>query len=156
LDSVDKVIWILPFLAFLDVISTLYLESLGYPLAEYETGLLARFFVLAGLTYLYAVVYLPIVAGFAYVLWYIKNRGLGSSGLFDKGIFLFLVGVACFSYMRLTDTFIGNFFMPYIVSGRISRFSVALLTYLSAALTLSLYVWHDVAVRMKSNGNEKK
>lgn len=38
LDSVDKIIWVLPFLSVLDVISTLYVESLGYSLALYEAG----------------------------------------------------------------------------------------------------------------------
>lgn len=116
LDSVDKTIWILSFLSILDVISTLYVESLGYSLVLYETGFFAGYFVGAGLTYVYIVMYLSSVSIVAYVLWYIKNKKLNSSVFFDKVIFLFLVGVACYIYVRLTVAFVGNFMLPYFVS----------------------------------------
>jgi len=116
LDNIDKVIWILPFLGVLDVTSTLYVESLGYSLALCEPGFFARFFVVAGLIYFYIPAYLLIIVGLAYALWYIKNRKLDSSNFFDKIIFLFLVGVACYVYMRLTDAFIGNFIFGRILS----------------------------------------
>jgi hypothetical protein len=102
LDSVDKIIWILPFLSILDVISTLYVESLGYSSVLYEAGFFARYFVGAGLTCVYIVIYLSSVSIVAYVLWYIKNKKLNSSVFFDKVIFLILVGVACYIYVRLT------------------------------------------------------
>jgi hypothetical protein len=156
LDSVDKVIWISPFLGVLDIVSTLYVESLGYSLSQYETGFLARVFINAGFTYLYIPVYLIILAVFAYALWYIKNRKLDSSRTFDKILFLFLVGAACYIYVRITVTFIGNFLLPYRVSGRVSWFLINLLIYLSTVFTLSLYVWRDVTVWVRSNGNKKK
>ena len=92
LDSVNKIIWILPFLSVLDVIFTLYVESLGYSLALYEAGFFAGYFVGAGLTYVYVVIHLLGVGVVAYVLWYIKNKKLNSSVFFDKVFFLFLVG----------------------------------------------------------------
>jgi len=155
LDNVDTVIWILPFLGILDVISTLYVESLGYSLAFYEAGLFARFFVSVGLIYFYIPVYLLIIVGLAYVLWYIKNRKLDSSNLFDKIVFLFLVGVTCYVYMRLTDAFIGNLFLPYFIARGISRLSVAWLIYLSTAFTLSLCLWRDVIEWVKTDGNKE-
>jgi len=68
LDSVDKIVWVLPFLSVLDVISTLYVETLGYSLALYEVGFFAGYFVGAGLTYVYVVIYLLGVSVVAYVL----------------------------------------------------------------------------------------
>jgi len=156
LDSVDKVIWVLPFLAVLDVSSTLYVESLGYSLELYEVGFLASFFVGAGLTYFYIIIYLLIIIGFAYVLWYIKNKELNPSRFFDKIVFLLLVGVACYIYMRLTAAFIGNFLLPYIVSGRTSWVLVAFLAYLSTAFALSIYLWQDVVTWVRASGNKKE
>jgi len=156
LDNVDKVIWVLPFLGVLDVVSTLYLESLGYSLALYEVGLFARFFISFGLFYFCIPVYLLIIVGFAYVLWYIKNRKLNSSNRFDKVIFLMLVGVTCYVYMRLTDAFIGNLFLLYLVARGTSRFSVTLLIYLSTAFTLSVYLWGEVITWVMANGDKKE
>lgn len=156
LDSVDKVIWVSPFLGVLDIVSTLYVESLGYSLSQYEAGLLARIFINAGLTYLYIPVYLLILSAFAYALWFIKNRKLDSSRNFDKILFLLLVGAACYVYVRITVTFIGNFLLPYRVSGRVVGFLINLLIYLSTAFTLTIYLWRDVMMWVKSNGNKKK
>ncbi len=155
LDSVDKFILVLPFLAILEVASALYVESLGYPLVRYEAGFFSRFFVGAGLTYVYAVIYLLIIVGFAYVLWYIKKK-LSSSHSFDKVIFLFLVSVTCYIYMRLTAAFIGNFLLPHILSRGVNWFSLNLLIYLSTALSLVFYLWRDVIIwlRAKGEGNE--
>lgn len=156
LDSVDKIIWILPFLSVLDVISTLYVESLGYSSVLYEAGFFARYFVGAGLTYVYIVIYLSSVSIVAYVLWYIKNKKLNSSVFFDKVIFLILVGVACYIYVRLTVAFVGNFLLPYFVSGRASWFSINLLVYLSTAFTLFFYLWRDVIDWVRGNDGEKE
>jgi len=68
LDGVDKIIWVLPFLSVLDVVSTLYVESLGHSFALYEASSFAGYFVGAGLTYLYIVIYLLGVSVVAYVL----------------------------------------------------------------------------------------
>lgn len=156
MDSVDKVIWILPFLGVLDVISALYAESLGYSLVPYEIGLSARFFASIGLFYFYIPIYLLIIVGIAYILWYIKNRKLSPSDLFDKVVFLFLVGITCYLYMQLTVAFIGNFFLPYFVDGKISWSSVALLAILSTAFTLAYYLWRDVLTWLKTSENKKK
>jgi hypothetical protein len=156
LDNIDKIIWILPFLSVLDVISALYVESLGYSLALYEAGFFAGYFVGAGLTYVYIVVYLSSVSIVAYVLWHIKNKKLNSSVFFDKVIFLFLVGVACYIYIRLTVAFIGNFVLPFLVSGRVSWFSINLLAYLSTAFTLFFYLRRDVIDWVRENGSKKE
>jgi hypothetical protein len=74
------------------------------------------------------------------VLWYIKNKKLNPCVFFDKVIFLFLVGVACYIYVRLTIAFVGNFMLPYFVSGGVSWFSINLLVYLSTAFTLFFYL----------------
>lgn len=100
----------------------------------HEAGFFAGYFVGAGLTYVYIVMYLSSVSIVAYVLWYIKNKKLNSSVFFDK--VFFLVGVACYVYVRLTVAFVGNFMLPYFVSGRASWFSINLLVYLSTAFTL--------------------
>jgi len=156
LDSVDKIICVLPFLSVLDVIYTSYVESLGYSLALYEAGFFAGYFVGAGLTYLYIVIYLSGVSVVAYVLWYIKNKKLNSSVFFDKIIFLLLVGVACYIYVRLTIAFVGNFMLPYFVSRRAYWFSINLLVYLSTAFILFFYLWRDVVDWVRGNGGEKE
>lgn len=156
MDNVDKVIWVLPFLGLLDVISTLYAEGLGYSLALYEVGFFARYFVGAGLAYIYIVIYLLGISMVAYVLWYIKNKKLDCSLFFDKIIFLFLVGVTCYIYIRLTVAFVGNFLLRFFVSGRVSWFLVTLLTYLSTASTLGFYLWRDVVAMVRANGGEKE
>lgn len=155
LDNVDKVTWVLPLLGVFDVISTLYLESIGYSLTLYEASPFARFFVSVGLFYFCIPVYLLIIAGFAYLFWYVKNRKLDSSNLFDKAIFLMLVGVTCYFYMRLTDAFIGNLSLPYLVTSGTSRFSIALLVYLSTAFTLSVYLWRDVVKWVMASEDKK-
>ena len=55
---------------------------------------------------------------------------------YEKVIFLFLVGVACYIYVRLTMVFVGNFMPLYFVSRRAFWFSVNLLVYLSTAFTV--------------------
>jgi hypothetical protein len=156
LDSVDKVIWVLPFLAALDVISTLYVESLGYPLISHEAGLFAGFFVKAGMVYVYAPIYLLLIIGFSYVFWYIKNKKLDPSNPVDKAVFMLLVVAACVIYVNLTAAFIVNFLLPSIFSRGISEAYIKVLIYLSSAFSLGLYLWHDVVVWVKSNGGEEQ
>jgi len=144
LDSVDKVIWVLPLLGFLDVASTLYAESLGHSLLIHEAGGVARFFVDAGLTYVYVVIYLLGICVFSYCLWDIKNKKLKHSNSLDKVVFLLLVGVACYVYIRLTVVFTTNFLLPYSGTTLIPFFWVSLIVYLSTASTLFLYLWRDV------------
>jgi len=155
MDNIDKVIWVLPFLGVLDVVSTLYVSNLGYPLKFYETGVLANFFIFSGLTYVYIFVYLAILVFFSYLFWYIKNERLISSRFPDKILFLLLLGVVFYIYMRLTATFSINFLLPFLISGNLSNFSVSLLIYLSTAFTLVLYTWQDVIRWISENENRK-
>ncbi len=156
MDSADKVIWVLPFLAALDVISTLYVESLGVSLAEHEAGFFASFFVRAGWVYVYIPVYLLIIISISYALWYIKNKKLDPSNAVDKTVYVLLVVAACFIYVNLTSAFIVNLFLPSIVSREISVFYINMLIYASSAFSLILYLWHDVVVWVKTNGEEKQ
>lgn len=157
MDSVDKIIWILPVLAVLDVASTFYVDSLDYPLLYYERGFFANIFLSAGwfYVYIYAVIYLLIIIGMTYVLWYIKNRTLRRSETADKVIFIVLVGVTCFFYVRLTMTFVTNFFLPYILQRNIDLLWIDMVVTLSALFTLAYYLWHDVTVWMTSDDSKQ-
>lgn len=156
LDDVDKVILVLPFLGFLDILSTLYVQALGYPLLLYEFGFFASFFVSVGLTYFYAVVYLLIFGAFVYFLWFTKNKELSPSHFFDKIIFLFIVTIVCFICLRLTAVSVGNFLLPYFVAGKVSREIVIILTYLSTAFALIFYLRRDVFKWVKSDDTAKE
>lgn len=154
LDSVDKIVLILPLLGFLDVLSTLYLQARGYPLELYEFGFFASFFVGVGLTYFYAVVYLLILGAFAYFLWLIKNKELNPFHFFDKVVFVFLVGVVCYVFLRLTAVSVGNFLLSYFVADKVSSGPVMVLTYLSTAFALAFYLRQDIVKWVKSDGAE--
>jgi hypothetical protein len=156
LGNVDKIIWVLPVLALLDAISTLRLESLGYPLSQYEKGFFATFFVNAGLiyAYLYAVLYVLLVVGISYVLWYIKKK-LDRSNTVDKGIFLALVGVTCYIYVRLTEALSINFFLPAILDRGIGLLWLTAFIYVSCVISLSFYLWSDVLAWVRSNSEQK-
>jgi hypothetical protein len=156
LDNVDKVILTLPILGTLDVLSTLYVESLGYSLEAYEVGFFASFFVHSGLAFFYAIVYLLIISALAYFLWFIKNKELTPSHFLDKILFVLLIVVVYYVFVGLTVVSVGNFLLPGFVEGRVLRFPVILLTYLSTAVTLSLYLWQDIARWLKANGNKKE
>lgn len=153
LDSVDRVIWVLPVLAFMDVVSTFLVERLGYNLARYETGFFARVFVNSWWIYAYAVVYVLGIAAISYALWDIKNKRLEPSRLVDKAIFLFLVVVAYLVYVRITVAFVVNVLLPYLVNGDISLTLVTWLIYLSTAFSLGFYVWHDVLAWVRTDGS---
>ncbi len=151
MDGLDNVIWVLPILAVFDIASTLYVDSLGYHLIQYEGGFFARFFVHAGLTYVYAVIYLLMMVGFAYALWYIKNRLLSPSILYDKVFFVILVGATCCMYTTLTATFIGNLFLPYTFY-RGNMLSLNAIVYLGTILGLAFYLWSDIADWLTTQG----
>lgn len=156
MDSVDKVIWILPFLAVADVATTLYAQSLGYSLLEYEAGYFALMAVLADLIYVYAFVYVLIIAGFSFILYYIKKR-LDPLRVFDKVLFLFLVVATGYIYTTLTATFIGNLVVPLAGTRGVGWwYMVRILAYFSCVLSLVFYLWHDVLkwVRTKGEKNE--
>lgn len=158
MDEVDNVVWVLPFLALLDAVSTLYVASLGYSLGLYEQGFFPGFFVRAGSTYayVYAVIYVLIMTGVAYLLWYIKNRGLVPSRRFDKGLFVVLVVVTVYIYMRLTAAFILNFLLPNVLSSGIGLFTLTVIIYASCALSLSIYLWRPVLSWVRTDGIEKE
>lgn len=158
MDAVDRVIWILPFLALLDVISTFYAASLGYSLAKYNWELFAYLFVGAGSIYVYpyAIIYLAIVVGVAYALLYIKNRKLRPSHTPDKVIFLVLVGVIFYIYMRVTAAFLMNFFLPTIIERGTNMLELVLLIYVGSALSLGFYLWDTVLSWVRRIESEKK
>jgi hypothetical protein len=149
-----RIILTLPVLAALDVLSTLYMESLGYSLEVYEVELFASFFVHAGLTYFYAIAYLLIISVLTYFMWFVKNKVLNWSHFFDKVLFLLLIIVVYYVFIGLTVVCVGNFLLPSFIESRVSRFPVILLTYSSAALILSLYMWQDIARWLKANSSE--
>lgn len=149
MDSVDYTICVLPVLAALDVVSTLYVASLGVSLFYYEAGFFARLAVLSGLIGVYAVVYVLIVVGFAYFLWRVKNRMLNPLDFGDKLLFLSLVCAVCYVYITLTVVVIGNFFLPHIVRRGISVFSFNAVVYFGSALGLFFFLYGDVVVWLR-------
>lgn len=155
LDSVDKIIWILPVLAVLDVASTFYAESRGFRLAEFEAGFFASLAVHADLVYAYAVIYVAIIVGFSFVLWYIKKR-LDPSRGFDKLLFLLLVVVIGYVYTTISVAFIGNFFLPSALERGINWQSVRLVAYGGCILSLVYYLWSDVAFWLRKKEEESE
>lgn len=153
MDNVDRVLWILPVLAFMDVASTFFMESLGYNLTRYETGFFARIFMNSWWIYAYAVAYILGIAAISYALWDIKNKRLEPSRLVDKAVFLFLVVVAYLVYVRITVAFVVNILLPYLISGAVSLTLVTWLIYLSTAFSLGFYIWHDVLTWVRTNGD---
>ena len=158
MDAIDNVIWILPFLALLDVISTFYTEILGHSLQSYGWELFASFVYVfpSFYAYFYALVYLLIVVGIAYVLLYIKNKVLKPPRTLDKAVFLILIGVVFYIYMRLTTAFIMNFFLPTIIQRGLDMFQLTLIIYAGSVLSLGFYVWDTVFSWMRHDDSEKK
>ncbi len=155
MDSVDKIIWILPFLAMMDVISTFYVQSRNFDLNRYEVGFLARLALLSGIIYVYAVIYILIILGFSYALWHIKKK-LTPSKVFDKVIFVFLVAVTAYIYVTISATFIVNFLLPAIVERNINWSSVVLVTYAATLGSLIFYVGQDVMVWLRTKGEKNE
>lgn len=156
MDAIDNVIWILPFLALLDVISTFYVASQNSP--SYEWGVFALFFVGAGpfYVYLYAMIYLLIVVGIAYLLLFVKNKELNPSRRLDKAVFLILIGIVFYIYMRLTAAFIMNFFLPTIKQRGLGMVQLTVIIYAGSALSLGFYLWDTVLSWMRYDASEKK
>lgn len=157
MDSIDKGIWILPFLAVLDVISTFSVIGQDYPLQYYEYGMLASFFVRAGTAYvsLYIFIYLLIIVGFSYMVSNIKSRRLKRSEPSDKILFLLLVSATCYAYTRLTVAFSMNFFLPLLVARSVDLVWLSIVVGLGASFSLMLYIWPDLRAWVESNGKEK-
>ena len=154
LDNIDKIIWVLPFLAIMDVVSTFYVESQNFDLHQYEVGFFARLALLSGVIYVYAVIYVLIVIGFSYVFWYIKKK-LTPSELLDKIVFVFLVVVTGYIYVTISATFIVNFFLPAIIQRGINWNNVVLVTYLATLASLIFYVGQDAIVWLRTKGEKK-
>ena len=155
LDRVDKVIWILPLLGVLDVLSTFYVEWQGYPLVVYEAGFLASFFTELGLLYAYVPVYLLFLVGVATALWFIKNKVLHPSHAFDKALFFLLVLVAGYVCVRLAITITGNVLLPYYTTGKVSMSIITVVISLSTALALTLYLREEILLWLKTNGERE-
>lgn len=158
MDTVDKIIWILPVLAVFDVASTLYAGSKVHDLQYYEHGLFASFSLTLGWVYLYvdAVIYVLIVIGISYFMWYIKNRKLSPLNSVDKVVFLILVGATCYIYVRLTVAFVTNFFLPALIDRSINLYWLSVIVGISCLFSLGYYMWRDVLAWVKAGGGEKK
>ncbi len=158
MDEVDKAVWVLPLLALLGAVSGFYVGSLGYPSQFYERGFFASLFLQSGLMYmyLYAVIYLLIMVGVAYVLWYIKNRELKSSRMLNKVFFLVLIGVVFCVYLRLTATLAVNFLLPSVLNRRLNVFWLTVIIYASSALGLGGYLRQAVLAWVKPHDKKEK
>jgi len=145
LDSVDKVVVVLPFLAILDVVAALYVKSLGDPFAQYKVGLFAKFpsgIDLISL-YIYVVAYLIAMFGLAIALLYLKDRLESSNDLGRLGL-LAVAGIACFLYVVLSEGLIVNFFLRSILDRGIDLFWLTGVVYFAAAFSVGFYVWRDL------------
>jgi len=118
LSRINMAIWILPVLGFLDVVTTFYVSSLGYPLERHEVGLFASYFARMGLLLYYVPLYLIILSIFSFVLWQMKNS-LNPLSNIDKLIFGFLIFVLCFVYGKISATIASNILLPYYLQGRL-------------------------------------
>ncbi len=145
MDSVDKVVVVLPFLAILDVVAALYVKSLGDPFAKNKVGLFANF--LSGIDlislYIYVVAYLIVMFGLAIALLYLKDRLESSSDLGRLGL-LAVAGIAGFLYVVLSEGLIVNFFLRSILDRGIDLFWLTGVVYFAAAFSVGFYVWHDL------------
>lgn len=150
-------IWILPFLALFDVISTFYAWGKVSSLQGYNWEFFASF-VSVGSTYayFYAAVYLLIVVGIAYVLLFIKNKVLKPPRTPDRVIFLILVGVVFYIYMRIAAALLMNFFLPSIIERGLSMSELPLIIYAGSVLSLGFYVWDNVLAWVRNSGDKKK
>jgi hypothetical protein len=158
LDAIDNVIWILPFLALLDIISTFYIGGRGYALGSYEWELFALLFARGGsfFVYLYAAIYLLIMVGIAFALLFVKNKKLNPSRRPDKAVFLIMIGVVFYIYMRLTAAFIMNFFLPSIIQRGLDMLQLTFFIYVGAFVSLGFYTWDTVLSWMRHDDSEKK
>jgi len=105
-------IWIIPVLGVLDVATTFYISSLGYPLEEYEIGFFASYFARMGLLPYYVPVYLAILFAFSFIFWRIKNA-LDSSSTMDKFVFGLLIFALCFIYGKISTVIASNVLLPH-------------------------------------------
>jgi len=145
LDEVDNVILILPFLAVLDIVSTFYAAGQEPSMVPYEGGSFSNFFVAGSIyVYFYAVIYMLIITGIAYLLWHIKKSVLSPSRALDRALFIVVVVVAMYVYARLTTAFLLGFFLPEIVSRGVSIFNLAIIIYAFSFVSLAFYIGHTV------------
>lgn len=157
MDSVGKVILVLPFLAILDVVAALYVRSLNHPLVKHEVGLFASLFGPADLvfTYIFVVSYLILFFVVALVLWGVKIR-LNPSDAFGKVVFLLVLLVVGALYVVLSEGFIINLFLPSILEKGIDLYWLSTIVYLSALFCLVFYVWSDTVSWVKYRDEERK
>ena len=150
-------IWVLPFLALLDIISTFYVAGQGYSLGFYEGGSFSIFFVGGGsiYSYFYAVIYMLVVAGLAYLLWHIKNKVLEPSRAFDKALFVIVVVVTVYIYASLTVAFLLNFFLPEIITRGISIPMLTVVIYGGSIVSLGIYLWRAILSWVRSGESKR-
>lgn len=155
MDSVDKVLCVLPFLAVLDVIAALYAKGLGTPYSWHDVGLFASYLFTTSQIYLYmhVFVYLIVAFGIVTVLLYVKSR-LDSSRVVGRLGLLAIVGIAAVVYVVLSEGFIINFLLQPIIDRGIDLFWLAAIVYSAAAFSVGFYVWHDVILWVRSNDKQ--
>jgi hypothetical protein len=157
LDELDTVIWILPFLGLLDIISAFYAAGRGYSLGSYEGGSFSSLFVAGGSIYgyFYALIYMLIIGGIAYLLWHIKNKVLEPSRAFDKALFVIVVVVTVYIYASLTVAFLLNFFLPEIITRGISIPMLTVVIYGGSIVSLGIYLWRAILSWVRSGESKR-
>lgn len=145
MDNVDKILCILPFLAILDVISVLYVKSLGDPFATYRLSLFADFLSGTDLIsiYVHVVVYLIVMFGLPLVLLYVKD-GFGTSSVLGRVGLFTVATIAGALYVFLSEGFIINFFLRSVLNRGIDLFWLTTVVYLAAAFSVVFYIWNDL------------
>lgn len=151
MDNIDKVLCILPFFAILDVISVLYVKSLGDPFATYRLSLFADFLSSTDLIsiYIHVVVYLIVMFGLPIVLLYVKGGFGASSALGRVGLFT-VATIAGVLYVFLSEGFIVNFFLRSVLGRGIDLFWLTTVVYLAAAFSVVFYIWNDLVSWVRS------
>ena len=122
LTRLDKVILLLPFFGFLDLISTLYAQYRGYSLGKYEVGFFASYFAKAGALHYYIPLYFLILFGMAAGMIYIRSKLALSSGWLDKIVFLLLVACVGVIEATLVGTAVSNMLLTTATRTEIRNF----------------------------------
>ena len=140
LTRLESVIVLLPILGVLDVLSTFFAAWQGYPIAEYETGLVAAFFAQRGLLSLYVFVYLGILIAMSGVLLFIK-RDLGVDGVLDKPVFTVLTAAVGIVEALVTGAVVSNLLIG--LGGHLVE-EARWLIYISVFVTIVTFVRKEV------------
>jgi len=148
LKNVRAAISCLPILGVFDVVSTLYVSSLGYPLEKIEVGFLASFFARKGLLYLYIPVYMLILCLAALFMLYVE-KSLDYNLLIDRIVLILLVGAVCTVDSTLISTIISNLAVSLQI--QMSRFILLKnMTFVTAFIAIFLFLFNDLKMAIKT------